>query len=167
MYDRSKLESLPLSVQKEKAFNKVLRCVSASEQSSAKLRKKLESQGYCVEAVDDALDRSLDLGIVDDTRYAECLVRSTVLSGKGLRAVRSEIESLGVDINALDSYQEYLEMGEEAEVERAVSYLQTHPTRSKDPYQSCYRKLMAKGFEGDVIPRAVKRYLATRDPMDP
>ena len=165
MYDKSKIESLPLDVQKEKAFNKVLRCLSASEQSSLKLRKKLENQGFCIEAIDDALERSIRLGIVDDVRYAECLIRSTVLSGKGLRNVRSEIERLGIDIDGLDSYQEYLDLGEEAEIERAVSYLESHPTRSKNPYQSCYRKLMGKGFEGDIIHRAVKEYLAVRGGM--
>lgn len=162
MLDTSAIEALPLDIQIEKAFNKVLRCASASEQSSLKVQKKLEMQGFCVEAVEAALEKALRLGVIDDARYAECLVRSTLLAGKGLRAVRAEIESLGIDIEGLDSYAEYLEAGEEADIERAYQFLCMHPTRSKNAYQSCVRKLLNKGYEGDVVHRATKRYLAEK-----
>lgn len=162
MIDKERMAALPLEAQKEKAFGKVLRCASASEQSSHRVRRKLEMQGFCVEAVEFALDKARSLGVIDDERYAECLVRSTLLAGKGLRRARQEIEELGIDIEGLPSYAEHIAQGEEGEVERACRFLDAHPTKARNAYQSCFRKLIGRGFEGDVAHRAVKRHLAER-----
>lgn len=143
----------------EKAFNKILASASAAEQSTPKIRIKLEASGYPDASINNALRKACSLGIVDDRRYCECLIRSTLASGKGLAFAIKEIESIGIDPNTLDAYQEYLESGEDPLLENALNYLTKHPPRSKNPYASCYRKLMSRGFNHEIASDAARAYI--------
>lgn len=143
----------------ELAFERVVRSVSACEQSTAKMRRKLEEAGYPQRSIDHAIEKAVRIGAIDDMRYCECLVRGTLASGKGLRFALKEIEALGVDPYELDAYCEYLDEEDGAEVERALDFLARHPSRSKDQRGAAYRKLMSKGFPSDVASTASRLFV--------
>lgn len=138
-----------------RAYAKVLRCASACEQSSARIRKKLRIAGFTEDAIAHALEKATRLGVIDDMRYAECLVRSTALAGKGMEIAKREISALGLHIEDLEAYQEYLAGGEEAQIEAAVDLLQRHPSRAKDKRAAGMRKLISKGYSMPIASRAV------------
>lgn len=140
------------------AFDKLVRSVSASEQSTAKMRRKLHESGLPGDSVESAIEKAVRIGAIDDKRYAECLVRSTLASGKGLRFALKEIEGLGIDPYELDSYNEHLEEGDDADVERALDFLSRHPSRSKDVRGAAYRKLISKGYDGGIASTASRLY---------
>lgn len=140
------------------AFEKVVRSVSVCEQSTAKMRRKLEDAGYPASSVDHAIEKAVRIGAIDDVRYSESLVRSTLASGKGLRFALKEIESLGVDVYRLESYNEYLESGEEADLERAIDFLSRHPSRAKDKRGAAYRKLVSRGYAPSVASTASRLF---------
>ncbi len=143
----------------ELAFERVIRSVSACEQSTQKMRRKLVQAGYPQRSIDRAIEKAVRIGAIDDRRYCECLVRGTLASGKGLRFVLKEIESLGIDAYEIDAYCEYLDEEEGAEVERALDFLSRHPSRSKDQRGAAYRKLMTKGFPSDVASTASRLFV--------
>ena len=138
------------------AFEKVVRSVSAC---TTKMRRKLEQAGYPASSVDHAIDKAVRIGAIDDVRYSESLVRSTLASGKGLRFALKEVESLGVDVYGLESYNEHLESGEEAELERAIDFLSRHPSRAKDKRGAAYRKLVSKGYAPSVAATASRLFV--------
>lgn len=140
------------------AFDKLVRSVSASEQSTAKIRRKLLEAGLPEGSVESAIEKAVRIGAIDDKRYAECLVRSTLSMGKGLKFALKEIESLGIDPYELESYNEHLEEGDEADIERALDFLNRHPSRSKDVRGAAYRKLISKGYDGGVASTASRLY---------
>lgn len=145
------------------AFDRVVRSVSACEQSTLKMRKKLEEAGYPQSSIEHAIDKAVRIGAIDDKRYSECLIRSAMSSGKGLRFALNEIESLGVNAYDLESYNEYLDAGEEAEIERALDFLSRHPTRAKDRRGAAYRKLMSKGYSSAVASTASRLFAENLD----
>lgn len=140
------------------AFDKVTRSVSICEQSTAKMRKKLQESGLPDDSIEDALQKAVRIGAIDDKRYAECLIRSTLASGKGLKFALKEVESLGIDPYELDSYNEYLDEGDDAVIERAIDFLTRHPSRSKDVRGAAYRKLVTKGYDHSVASTASRLY---------
>lgn len=150
------------SEQAEAAYQKILRCLAASEQSSIKLRQKLLRAGFSDKDAEEALDRAQAVGVVDDCRYAELLVRHCLACGKGLRHARQELEELGVDIEQLEAYQEHMALGEDAELERALQVLQAHPPRSKNLREAAYRKLVNKGFGSELAARAARRWFESQ-----
>ena len=156
---KASLQGLTEDEIEKKAFSKILASASIAEQSTSKMRAKLEASGYPDASINNALEKACDLGIIDDRRYCECLIRSTLASGKGLSFVIKEIESIGIDIDTLDAYQDYLESGKDSLIENALNHLAKHPPRSKNPYASCYRKLVSRGFSHEIASDAARAYI--------
>lgn len=134
----------------DRAFQKILRCASVREQSSARMRSKLKNADFSSEAIDRAIAKSVELGIVDDERYADALIRQTISSGKGLRFALREIEELDVDLDKLDSYRQYKEEEDGTELDRALAVLSKHPPRAKNVRDAAYRKLVSKGYSPET-----------------
>lgn len=138
------------------AYQRILRIVATREQSSAKVREKLLRAEFPPDAADEAIERAQRVGVIDDERYCDALIRSALRSGKGVEGVLREADALGVDPEGLDAYQAYLEEGEEGQVERARSYLQAHPVRSKNQRDGAFRKLVARGYSVSVASAAAR-----------
>lgn len=138
----------------ERAFQRVLRMLNASEQSSQKVRRKLEHAGYGEATIDRTLDRARCCGILDDGRYAEMLVRSALSQNRGFRAVSIELEELGISLEEVSAYQEHERRQDEdplaSDAMRARAALRAHPPRAKNVRDAAFRKLLAKGYDTDV-----------------
>ncbi|WP_165172489.1 regulatory protein RecX [Adlercreutzia sp. ZJ242] len=152
----SSAEPSTLEEQADEAYQKVLRCVSVREQSTARMRDKLMRAGFAPEAADRAIERACRVGALDDVRYAEALVRATLAAGKGLRFAEAEIEELGIDVSALDAYRDHLDAGEGDEVARALAAIRARPPRAKNKREAAFRRCVAKGFSSDVATSAAR-----------
>ena len=137
-----------------RAFAKIVRSASVREQSSSRIRDKLVHAGFAESASEAALAKAVRLGVIDDRRYAELLVRSAVAKGRGLERVRREIEDLGIDMESLDAYADYCEGEGARELDRALVLLRARPTRARNKRAAAYRKLMTSGFPSDVASEA-------------
>lgn len=142
----------------EAALARVYRSLAASEQSSHKLRRKMESEGYPSDSIEYALERAMTIGALDDERYCNMLVRSTLNQGKGVQKCLKEIESLNIDPMQLESYIEYLNNDDFSEIDRALDFLERHPTKAKDIRGSAFRKLVSKGFSFEIASKASEEY---------
>ncbi len=142
----------------EAALNRVYRSLSAKEQSSKKLRNKLELEGYPPSSIEYALNKAASVGVLDDVRYCDMLVRSTLSQGKGMNKCLAEIESLGIDPMNLESYSEYVQNEDANELDRALDYLSNHRTHAKDIRASAFRKLVSRGYSLDIASKASRIY---------
>lgn len=142
----------------EAALARIYRSLAASEQSSQKLRRKMESEGYPPDSIEYALNRATAIGALDDERYCNMLVRSTLNQGKGMQRCLKEIEALGVDPMQLESYIEYLDNDDCSEIVRAMDFLERHPIKAKDVRGSAFRKLVSKGFSFEIASKASEEY---------
>lgn len=92
------------------AFNSAMYSLDLRDHSEREIRQKL-SRKYDEQSVDTAVAKLLDLGLVNDRRYAELLARELFERKKyGKNRVKSELFRKGIDsdiINeVLDSYEE-------------------------------------------------------------
>ncbi|WP_139652996.1 regulatory protein RecX [Raoultibacter phocaeensis] len=124
------------------AYKKIQRLVSASERSSKGLRERLARDGFSPEAVEAALARSIEYGIVDDVRYAEAYVRAKLGAGKGRRGIEAELRDLGIDPDEVLNWAEC----DEDEVQRALAVLEKRPPTAKNKRDAAYRRLVSKGY---------------------
>lgn len=141
----------------ERALQKVIRVVNLREQSTVIMRRKLQQAGFEEPVVEATLERACELGLIDDRRYAEALVRSVISSGKGLRFARHELEGLGIDIDDVEAYQDHCADGP-SEVERALDLLSRKRFSAKDKRSAAYRALMGKGFSSEVASAAARMW---------
>ena len=142
----------------ERAYQKILRCVSVREQSSIKMREKLSNAGFSEEVIDCALDRAMRTSAIDDARYANALIRMTISRGKGLAFVEREIEALGLHLEEMEAYAEYLEDYPQSDEARALDFLRRHPPRSKNQREGAFRKLVSQGYSISVAGDAAQMW---------
>lgn len=132
------------------AYQRILRIVATREQSTLKVREKLLRSEFAAEVAQEAIEKAVRVGVIDDLRYCETLVSSALRSGRGLEDIRREAELLSISLDQLDSYQLYLEEGVEGQKARARQFLESHPVRSKNKRDGAFRKLVSRGFSASI-----------------
>ena len=168
-----------------KAFEKVTRLAGARERGSRELVDRLVRDGFSREVAESAVQRALDCGLIDDTRYGAVLIRTRVAQGRGRKGIEDELERAGiaasdipgwpeeffsvddfdpfrVNANAEDGVVGYLfgsESSDEQEIERALALLRRKPPRVKNIQASAYRKLVTKGYSTSVASAATRRFM--------
>ena len=137
-----------------------LRQLTMAPRSRSQLEDKLRQKGCDEQVATEVLDRLEEVGLIDDTAYAQMLVRSQQASrGLARRALRHELRKKGVDD---DTAAEALDqVSDEAEAEQARE-LVAKKLRSMHGLDATVqaRRLAGmrarKGYGGDVAWRVVR-----------
>lgn len=158
MEESKALSELSHSERVDLAFKRIINYINRREVSTLKMSRKLKEKGFDKASIDEAIDKACKFKYIDDIRYCNCLIRTTLSSGRGLETVKLEIRSLGIDVEDLDSYIEYLELGEDSQIDSALRILEKFKTRSKNIKGSAFNKLIRKGFSRTIASRAIDLY---------
>ena len=151
-------QATSLAEEESKAFKKILRLASIREQASKKLYERLIKDGFSEQAASSALARAIEVHIVDDARYAEAYLRTQLAQGKGRRGIERALEQLDIDSPSEETWQLAYEQFGNDELKRAIALLNRKPPRSKNLREGAYRKLIQKGYSGDVAASAARRW---------
>lgn len=150
----------------DKAYKKILRLVSVRERSVEELRKRLSQEDFEEAAINQALTRALDCALLDDTRFAESLIRSYLSSGKGSYGIELKLEEHKIDISCLGELQKELIPSEDEELQRAFALLKRRPPQSKNKRDGAYRKLVLNGFSSSIAGDAAKTWSESINPKN-
>ncbi|TXG92651.1 recombination regulator RecX [Rhodococcus rhodnii] len=135
-----------------------LRLLADRARSRAELAGKLDGRGFAPETARAALDRLTELGLVDDTAFAQQWVQSRhTHSGRGKRALAVELRRKGIDddiaADALDAI--------EPEDERArATDLVTHKLRSTRIRDDAEREKVRRRLVGMLARRGFPSSMA-------
>lgn len=116
--------------QYQKAAERAAAMLARRAMSAAMLERKLLEKDFCPEAVDYAVERMRILGAVNDTAYAEQLLRSCTRKGYGVLRIRQEMRHRGVPQEVIADVLEQVE-----------------------PNWDAMRALLDKKLDGDVSDR--------------
>lgn len=152
----------------EGAWRKIERLCAVREQSSVLLAKRLVREGYDEECTARAVQRALDCGLLDDARYAECLVRSRLAAGRGVPGIERELAQAGLSLADVEGWPDEfgVESEGEGELERALAFLRRHPPRSKNLREGAFRKLCSKGYSAGVASSAARAWSESAGGVD-
>ena len=156
-------DSAMLAEEESKAFKKILKLSSIREQASKKLFERLLKDGFSENAVSSAMERAIEVHVVDDGRYAEAYMRTQLAQGKGRRGIERALEQLDIDSPSEEAWELAYERFGDDEVERAISLLNRKPPRSKNLRDGAYRKLVQKGYGNDVASTAARKWYEARE----
>lgn len=191
---RSRLQNASLSLEpimagrtedETRAFEKVTRLACKRERGSRELIDRLVRDGFSREVAKSAVQRALDCGLIDDTRYGAVLIRTRVAQGRGRKGIEDELERAGIAASDIPGWPEEFfsvddfdpfrvsansedglvccsfggESSDEQEIERALALLRRKPPRSKNIQASAYRKLVTKGYSTSVASAATRRFM--------
>jgi regulatory protein len=138
------------------------RFLEARPRSATEVRRRLVRAGYRRELVDSAIERLLELGILDDRAFAEAWIASRDRARpRGERVLRQELVQKGIDRALIDELLEERRTAENGEatdpdVAAARRLLERNGRsldRVADPRQrraKAYALLARNGFDPDV-----------------
>ena len=144
------------SEQAKQAHNKILRLVNVRERSVSEMWTRLIDEGFEEEVVEEALKRACNCGIIDDLRFAACLIRSRLAAGKGVFGIGKELERHGIATEELDEATSELLPSAESELARALAILQQKPPQAKNKREGAYRRLVSKGYAPSTAGEAAR-----------
>ena len=106
------------------AFNSAMYSLDMRDHSEREMRQKLLRK-YDARSVDSAVTKLVDLGLINDRRYAELLVRELFERKKyGKSRVKSELFRRGIDSDIINEViDEYEEENEPDNVEKIVDII--------------------------------------------
>jgi regulatory protein len=142
------------------------RFLEARQRSVVEVRRRLTGAGYRPALVEGAIERLLELGMLDDRAFAEAWIASRDRARpRGERVLRQELLQKGIDRALIDELLEERRTGEEGEaieqdIEAARRLLERNARsleRVADPRQRrarAYALLARNGFDPDVCREA-------------
>ena len=117
------------------------------------MRDKLREKGFDDEAIDETVEELIDYGYLNDEDFAITYIGYCFSKGKGLKLIRYELKTKGVDENTIeDAMMKYSEENDydfsEGEYDRAMDV--ASKIRPFDTSKAA-RKLTSRGFESSVV----------------
>jgi regulatory protein len=152
----------------EVVLNAALRFLEVRSRSVAEVRRRLAQAGYRDELINGAIDRLLELGVLDDETFARLWLESRDRARpRGERALRQELAQKGVERRLVDRLldERKAEDGaEERDVTAALSLLERQRRsldRETDPRRrrhKAYALLARNGFDAETCGDAIRRW---------
>lgn len=143
---------------KRSAFQRIAQLCAYRERSRHELEKRLKQDGYDDDSIHQALDRACEFNLVNDIRFADALIRTRKSAGKGKLSVERDLLDHAIDPCSVQGWPSSYGFDDECQIERAVSFLKTHPSRAKDIKAAGYRKLVSRGYAPEIAYRALRAW---------
>ena len=161
MPDRSETEKENASV--EAAKRKALSLLDRRDYSRAELLRKLDEKGYDAAAAEEAVDRLVYLGFVDDARYAPIVVRHYAAKGYGAQRIRGELQRRGIAKELWDAAMAEMPQQDETLDRLLRSRLKGAGVGDRDALRNATDAPRRKGYGWDEISAAVERMRAEEE----
>lgn len=151
-----RLTQIKLDNGKLAAFSRAISYIEKGLRTEKQLRDYLKEKGYLPESIDEAISKLSEYGYIDDGLFAESYIR-TYKNKKGRMKLKFELASKGVPAEIIEEKLDEL-LEEEETFETCLKLLKKYlKNREMDAKlrAKAYAHLMSKGFEGDVISKAL------------
>ena len=134
---------------------RALALLGRRDYARGELAAALQRKGFDPQAISEVLSELAGEGLLDDSRYAEGLVRQLATRGKGPARVRQALQQAGVEAEgsatALSSGPDWLALASEARRRKFGAELpRSWPERARQ-----MRFLQYRGFSADQIAAAL------------
>lgn len=142
------------AIQINDAYEFALTCLDFSQRSSGELVKKLISRGYVAPAAEAAVARLIEVGIIDDGRYARRIAETSTHKNVGIYAMKRKLMSKGFSEEDTENALEVLDDAQQLSACRAIAdkfrpkYAALPPREAR---MKLSQALARRGFSWDTI----------------
>ena len=139
---------------KSNAFDKAAAYLSAQPRTQWEVRKYLKQKKYDTSEIDDAVEKLLEYGYLDDLQYCQSYIRVAADKGKGQKKIRQELEARGIRRETMEEAFPDLDEKKRA-LEVAVKMTRQQLSEGKELDEKflarAARRLAGLGYTTDVI----------------
>lgn len=151
------LQKLTL-IQKDLVRVRIEALLQRRDYSTFELSEKLRLDGFFIPVVEKSVARAVEVGLLNDQRYADLYVRSKVSQGWGPLKIACELKQRGIELTLLDGWPDtYLPL--ENQREHAHMLAQRKRLTGKNDYEKIVRFLAAKGYPLGICTDVAKQML--------
>ena len=126
--------------------------------STAELQKKLMLDGYQKNVRDAAVQRAVEVGLVNGSRFADVYIRSKISQGWGPLKIKTEILKKGIEVEKLSGWPDSY-FSDVDEIEVAYSLAQRKHLSGKNDYEKLVRFLATRGYSFSIASLVAKKIL--------
>ncbi|WP_332309397.1 regulatory protein RecX [Pseudomarimonas arenosa] len=130
--------------------------LSRREHSARDLKRKLEARGIEPEQVDAALSRLQDVGLQDEMRFAESLVRQRIAAGYGPMYLRAELSTHRLSESLIERALEAAQADWRGIAADLIARRFAEPPSDLKQRRRAQSLLMRRGFDAETIRSVLK-----------
>ena len=154
--DETELESVRFELGKQYARVKAAAMIGARPLTEKELKKRLSEKGISDEDAEEASVWLRDMGALNDSEYAESLVRRCIAKGYGEARIKDEFYKRGVPRELWDEALSDYSANEES-IDRLLKAKLRNGADRKD-IKKATDALFRRGFSWEEIREAISRY---------
>ena len=142
------------AIQLNDAYEFALTCLDFSQRSAAELTRKLISRGYVAPAAEAAVARLIEVGIVNDARYAQRITETAARKSVGVYAMKRKLMSKGFSEEDTETALEALDDAQQLSACRAAAdklRRKYEALPAREARMKLSQALARRGFAWDTI----------------
>lgn len=142
----------------EACWSRLVSIVNGRERTGKELVSRLEAEGFEISTSQATVRRARECGLVDEARYAEVFITTSIRKGWGKDKIEHTLRERGADPHSVEGYPGAF-FSENDEVNRAIAALSKKRVPDVNSRQKLVRFLLGRGFSMPVAIRAVDHHL--------
>jgi regulatory protein len=163
-WNEQRAASAGRAADEEAAWRALLRALERRSLATAQLRRRLVQKGHPPGAVDYAIARAVELGLLDDAAFARQFVETRSARGRGPARLRRDLTVLGIPRAHIDAAVNAHWTEPEAVLSLAADLARRRARQLRGlPREARRRRLLAylgrRGFTGRLVSELVTRLL--------
>ncbi|MBS4534826.1 regulatory protein RecX [Clostridium sp. D2Q-14] len=164
--DRRTLNRIIVKEDTIKCKNKALQIINGASQSEKNLKYKLQKYGFEENIINSVINSLKEYNLIDDQRLANSIIKDKRAIKKfGKNMIYYELLKKGIDKDLAQNEIDKLE-DKNIELENAIILARKKINKIKDEennkkFQKLARHLSYKGFEYDIIKKAISKVMNT------
>lgn len=143
----------------KQAMEKINSLLNTRERCIKELECRLAAASFTEEEIEDALQAAVRVNLVNEERYARSFIRGKVNLGWGRSKILLRLEQDGIPGSIIAACEDDFASADQ-EYEMAMREVSKHRARSKDPYATYVRRLVARGYSFDLSKRVASDFLS-------
>lgn len=153
--EREQLDEIQLETEKSQALDKAMTHLSATMKTQKQMRDFLNKKGYTEAVADYVIERLSYYKLIDDYAYCRAYIQST--SGKGKRAIETELIRRGADRQAIEEVLAETEESSDSAYAVLEKYLRGKQIDRKTLFKG-FQFLLSKGFSYETAKEALEKF---------
>ena len=157
------------SIQASDCYEAALTMLDMAAQTKNGLVRKLVFKGYVAPAAEAAAERLVEIGLIDDQRYAERVAQSQLKKPVGAYAVRRKLMAKRLSEEDIEAAMEGFDGGQQAEACKTAAeklWRKYSALPSREGRAKLSQALARRGFSWDAIHSAVDALSSEDDSFD-
>ncbi len=158
-------ERLTVDADAEAAYRTVLRAIERRSFARADLGRRLRRKGHTADAIESALERAAEQGLLDDVAFAANFVETRSARGRGPARLARDLAAMGVERSVIDRAVARLAGPSEGQADMSMALATKRAAQLRDlPRHVRRRRVLAflarRGFSGREVSEMVGKLLA-------